>query len=390
MKPTEIYALPTEFAENIHWASQELLQDVFEIDGLRYFDFDDGGAPDAETDLMVLRKLSMHVDSDNWISLHTLEFKGVPFAVVNHHATDRSSDRNDVSVTDVTTYEAARRWLLSLMEKGLDAGVVVDPNEDLKLEFDGAELAFVGGAARLVPHSHVGLHTGAAIFDDRLLVGRFNDEIRPLTGTEEFEKGLHSPAMAARALDIIGSAMIADRKVDVGEMASETRWICGFFLADNETYVALVDVSPIDRRPCYWFDDVRIKRVGFAPMYDLVEEFHTNGRVDVESQAARNYAAAFGLTEKETSIAVGRVAQTGCDFLKAAVSEIRKREDVPAGFDLEDDVWVHARLLSETPILVRYGLGQTAGLKYAEQMWQTWQDRKQRLQVASEAAPAMA
>ncbi|NTF23585.1 hypothetical protein G6L37_35010 [Agrobacterium rubi] len=389
MKPTEIYALTTEHAENLHWASQELLQDVFEIDGLRHFDFDDHGEPDAETDLMLHRKLSMHVDSNNWVSLHTLEFKGVPFAVVNHLGTDHSGNTNDAYVTDAATYEAARNWLLSLMNKSLDAGSLVDPGKELELDFKGAELALVRGVPRLVPHSHVGLHTGVAIFDEKLLVDRFNDEIRPLTGTDEFKKGLHSFAMADRALDIIRSAMVADRTVDVGELANQNTWLSGFFLADGETYVARVVVRPIDQRPSYWFDDVWIKRVGFAPMFDLVEEFHRNARVDVTTDAARNYAETFGLTDEETSIAIGRVAQTGWDFLTAAVNEIRKREIVPPGFDLEDEQWVHARLLTETPMVARYGLGRAPSLNYAEQMWERWQviQRTKAVDVDAGSAP---
>ncbi len=369
MKPSEVYALPTEYAENLYWSDQDLLQDVFAIEGLRHFDFEEE-KKDALSDLMLNRKLYLALDSDNFLSLYVLEFCGVPFAVVNHLATEHSGNDNDVSVTDRDTYEAARDWLMSKMRKGIDAGLLVDADEELKLDFKGARIANVRGQVRLLPRSHVGFHTGVAIFDDKAVSEGYADKIRPVEKDPGFSGGISSPKVAGIAATIIADAVIAERKVLVGEFATQNRWIACFFQADGETYAATVEASGLYEKPVHWEHRVAIERVGFAPMYDLVESFHNEGRIDLESKAATDYAEAFGLTQDEANMAIGLVAQGGGDFLEAAVAVIKGRPQVPEEFDT-DDMWIHARLLAEDNKRVLYGLGQMPSVRKAAEAWET-------------------
>ncbi len=377
MKPSEIYALPTDHSENLYWADQEMLQDVFSIDGLKGFDFDETSdgretTEDEETDLMVRRKLHLGLDSNNWLSLHTIEFRGVPFAVVNRLATDHSGNDNDVSVTDRDTYEAARDWVLSKMNKGLDVGMLVDADQEMKLAFKGAALTSIGGQVRLLPRMHVGFHTGVAIFDKAALDAGYAKKLYPLKKDPAFAGGLSSPAAAAVAASIVADAVIADRKVIVGEFATQNCWIACFFQADGETYAATVEASGLYEKAIHWEHRVRIERVGFAPMYDLVESFHTDGRIDLGSKAATDYADAFGLTQHEANMAIGAVAKGGGDFFEAAVALIKERQPRPEGYDM-DDMWIHARLLSENNKLAFYGLGRMPSVRQAVEAWESRQ-----------------
>jgi hypothetical protein len=376
VKPLEIYALPTEYAENLYWSNQELLQDVFAIEGLRHFDFADEKG-DEPSDLMLNRKLYLALDSDNFLSLYVLEFRGVPFAVVNHLATEHSGNDNDVSVTDRDTYEAARDWLMSKMRKGIDAGLLVDADEELKLDFKGARIANVRGEVKLLPRSHVGFHTGVAIFDEKAVAAGYSEKLHPLEKDQAFAGGLRSPKVAGIAASIIAEAVIADRKVMVGEFATPSRWIACHFQADGETYAATVEAPGLYEKPIHWENRVEIERLGFAPMYDLVESFHNEGRIDLNSKAATDYAEAFGLTQDEANMAIGAVAQGGGDFLEAAVAVIKQRRPAQDGFDM-NDMWIHARLLSETPKLVRYGLGQMPSVQKAVEAWEVRQKMMKR------------
>jgi hypothetical protein len=376
VKPSEIYALPSDYTENLYWADQEMLQDVFSIEGLRHFDFEDA-QKDEESDLMVHRKLYLALDSYNFLSLYTLEFRGVPFALVNHLGTDHSGNDNDVSVTDRDTYEAARAWLLSKMNKGIDAGLLVDADQELKINFKGAAVTNIGGQVRLLPRSHVGFHTGIAIFDEKVVAAGYSEKLHPLEKDPSFAGGLSSPKAAGIAASIVADAVIADRKVMVGEFATPSRWIACLFRADGETYAATVDAPGLYEKPVHWEHRVEIERLGFAPMYDLVESFHNEGRIDLDSKAATDYAEAFGLTQDEASMAIGAVAQGGGDFLEAAVAVIKQRQPAQDGFDM-DDMWIHARLLSETPRLVRYGLGQMPSVQKAVEAWEVRQKMMKR------------
>ncbi len=382
MKPIEIYALPTEYAENLYWADQEMLEDVFSIEGLRHFDFDDE-QKDEPSDLMLNRKLYLAIDSNNSVGIYALEFRGVPFAVVNHLGTDHSGNDNDVSVTDRNTYETARAWLLSKMHKGIDAGLLVDADQELKLDLSGAAIANVNGHVRLMHRSHVGLHTGVAIFDEKAVFAGYEAKLRPVEKDPRYSGGISSPTAAGVAADIIADAVIADRKVLVGEFVTRDRWLACLFLADGETYAATVEATGLYDKHVHWEHRVEIERVGFAPMYDLVESFHANGTIDLESKAATDYAEAFGLTKREANMAIGAVAQGGGDFLDAAVAVIKERQPRPEGFDMED-MWIHARLLSGAPKLVRYGLGQMPSVRHAAEAWET----RQKIQRKRDLAPA--
>lgn len=369
MKPSEIYKLPNdEYSQNLYWADQELLQDVFEIEGLKYFDFDEEDR-DQPSDLMLHRKLYLALDSDNFLSLYVLEFHGVPFAVVNHLATEHSGDDNNVSVTDRDTYEAARDWLLNKMRKGIDPRMLVDADEELKLDFQGARIATVRGEVKLLPRLHVGFHTGVAIFDEKAVSEGYAAKIRPVEKDPQFSGGISSPKVAWIAAEIIADAVIADRKVMVGEFATQDRWIACFFQADGETYAATVNAKGLYEKPVHWEHRVSIERVGFAPMFDLVESFHTDGTIDLGSKAATDFAEAFGLTQEEANMAIGLVAQGGGDFLEAAVVVIRERTPMPEDF-AGDVMWVHARLLTEDNKRVLYGLGSMPSVSKAIEAWE--------------------
>jgi hypothetical protein len=384
VKPSEIYALPTEYSENLYWSDHDLLQDVFAIEGLKYFEFEEENR-DEPSDLMLNRKLYLALDSDNFLSLYVLEFRGVPFAVVNHLAAEHSDNDNDVSVTDRDTYEAARDWLMSKMRRGIDAGMLVDADEELKLDFKGARIATVRGEVKLMRRSHVGFHTGVAIFDEKAVSEGYAAKIRPVEKEPEYSGGLSSPKVAGIAASIIADSVIADRKVLVGEFATQDRWIACFFQADGETYAATVDASGLYEKHVYWEHRVSIERVGFAPMFDLVESFHTEGRIDLESKAATDYAEAFGLTQDEANMAIGLVAQGGGDFLEAAVAVIRERTPMPEDF-AGDLMWVHARLLTEDNKRVLYGLGSMPSVNKAIEAWELRLRMVERHKAEREAA----
>jgi hypothetical protein len=384
VKPSEIYALPTEYSENLYWSDQDLLQDVFAIEGLKYFEFEEENR-DEPSDLMLNRKLYLALDSDTFLSLYVLEFRGVPFAVVNHLAAEHSDNDNDVSVTDRDTYEAARDWLMSKMRRGIDAGMLVDADEELKLDFKGARIATVRGEVKLMRRSHVGFHTGVAIFDEKAVSEGYAAKIRPVEKEPEYSGGLSSPKVAGIAASIIADSVIADRKVLVGEFATQDRWIACFFQADGETYAATVDASGLYEKHVYWEHRVSIERVGFAPMFDLVESFHTEGRIDLESKAATDYAEAFGLTQDEANMAIGLVAQGGGDFLEAAVAVIRERTPMPEDF-AGDLMWVHARLLTEDNKRVLYGLGSMPSVNKAIEAWELRLRMVERHKAEREAA----
>jgi hypothetical protein len=387
VKPTEIYALPSEHSENLYWASQELLQEVFDIEGLEWFDFDVD--KDADSDLMLHRKLSMDIDSNNWVSLHTLEFKGIPFAIVNHLGTDHSGNTDDAFVTDRETYEAARAWLVAMMKKDLESGKLVDPEEDLAIRFHGARLVSVRGNVRLVPPSHVGLHEQVAIFDEQAVLDGFDAKAGGIGSDPGHGGSLTSPKGMSLAAEVIGDAVIADRKVAVGEFVDKDTWLACLFLADGEAYAARIVGKDLNTSPVAWRDKVLIERVGFAPVYDLLESYHQTGKIDLKSKAATDYAEAFGMTETEVNMALGAVAQGGGDCLEAAVAVIRERADVPEGFDYKDVWGVHARLLAETPEVVRYGLGSMPSLGHAKDAWDSYQKLQQRrMELAAAAAPA--
>lgn len=369
MKPSEIYKLPNDdFSQNLYWADQDMLQDVFGIEGLRHFEFDEEDR-DEPSDLMQHRKLYLALDSDNFLSLYVLEFRGVPFAVVNHLATEHSGNDNDVSVTDRDTYEAARDWLTIKMRKGIEAGMLVDADEELKLDFKGARIATVRGETKLLRRSHVGFHTGVAIFDEEAVSEGYAAKIRPVEKDPQFSGGISSPKVAWIAAEIIADAVIADRKVMVGEFATRDRWIACFFQADGETYAAAVEASGLYEKPIHWEHRVLIERVGFAPMFDLIESFHTNGTINLESKVVTDYAEAFGLTREEANTAIGLVAQGGGDFLEAAVAVIRERTPMPEDF-AGDVMWVHARLLTEDSKRVLYGLGTMPSVSKAIEAWE--------------------
>ncbi|MNU47200.1 hypothetical protein D3C71_360820 [compost metagenome] len=384
VKPSEIYKLPNDdYSQNLYWADQDLLQDVFGIEGLRHFEFEEE-EKDEPSDLMQHRKLYLALDSDNFLSLYVLEFRGVPFAVVNHLATEHSGNDNDVSVTDRDTYEAARDWLMNKMRKGVDAGMLVDADEELKLDFKGARIATVRGEVKLLPRSHVGFHTGVAIFDEEAVSEGYAERIRPIEKDPGFSGGLSSPKVAGIAADIIADAVIADRKVLVGEFATQNRWIACFFQADGETYAATVEASGLYDKPVHWEHRVSIERVGFAPMFDLIESFHTAGVIDLESKTATDYAEAFELTQDEANMAIGLVAQGGGDFLEAAVAVIRERTPMPEGFG-GDVMWVHARLLTEDNKRVLYGLGSMPSVAKAIEAWELRLSMIERDKAAREA-----
>jgi hypothetical protein len=385
VKPSEIYALPTEYSENLYWSDQDLLQDVFAIEGLKYFEFEEENR-DEPSDLMLNRKLYLALDNDTFLSLYVLEFRGVPFAVVNHLAAEHSGNDNDVSVTDRDTYEAARDWLMGKMRRGIDAGMLVDADEELKLDFKGARIANVRGEVKLLRRSHVGFHTGVAIFDEKAVSEGYAEKIHPVAKDPGFSGGLSSPKVAGIAATIISDAVIADRKVMVGEFATQNRWIACFFEADGETYAATVEASGLYEKHVHWENRVEIERVGFAPMYDLVESFHTEGRIDLESRAATDYAEAFGLTQDEVNVAIGLVAQGGGDFLEAAVAVIKDRQPRPEEFS-GDDMWIHARLLSEDNKRVLYGLGQMPSVSKAIEAWEVRQKMMKRHQEERAASP---
>lgn len=369
MKPSEIYKLPNDdYSQNLYWADQDLLQDVFGIEGLRHFEFEEEDK-DEPSDLMQHRKLYLALDSDNFLSLYVLEFRGVPFAVVNHLATEHSGNDNDVSVTDRDTYEAARDWLMNKMRKGVDAGMLVDADEELKLDFKGARIATVRGEVKLLRRSHVGFHTGVAIFDEEAVSEGYAERIRPVEKDPGFSGGLSSPKVAGIAAEIIADAVIADRKVLVGEFATQNRWVACFFQADGETYAATVEASGLYDKPVHWEHRVSIERVGFAPMFDLIESFHTDGTINLGSKTATDYAEAFGLTQEEANMAIGLVAQGGGDFLEAAVAVIRERTPMPEDFG-GDVMWVHARLLTEDNKRVLYGLGSMPSVAKAIEAWE--------------------
>lgn len=386
MKPSEIYKLPNDgYSRNLYWADQNMLQDVFGIEGLRHFEFEEEDE-DEPSDLMQHRKLYLALDSDNFLSLYVLEFRGVPFAVVNHLATEHSGNDNEVSVTDRDTYEAARDWLTVKMRKGIDAGMLVDADEELKLDFKGARIATVRGETKLLPRSHVGFHTGVAIYDEEAVSEGYAERIRPIEKDPGFSGGISSSKVAWLAAEIIADAVIADRKVMVGEFATRDRWVACFFQADGETYAATVNAKGLYEKPVHWVHRVSIERVGFAPLFDLVESFHTVGTIDLGSKAAIDFAEAFGLTQEEANMAIGLVAQGGGDFLEAAVAVIRERTPMPEDF-AGDVMWVHARLLTEDSKRVLYGLGTMPSVSKAIEAWEVRLRMIER-DKAKSAAPA--
>jgi hypothetical protein len=381
MKPSEIYALPTDYVENLFYADGEILQEIFAIDGLRSFDFEDEDQ-NGETELMIHRKADLSIDSNNWVGLHTVEFNKVPFALAKKLSTDHSGNDVDGYVTDEKTFEAARAWILAKMRKGLEDGMLVDPDVDLELDFDGAALANVRGNVRLIHASHTSHHAGIPIFDEAAVVREYESRIRPLEAEPGYVGGLTSAKGGAAAVDIILDAVIAEKKVRVGEWANANLWIAGFFVADGETYRVGVSKSGLMEKATNWHRDIHITRVGFSPMFDLIESFHNEGKVDLDSKAAVEYGKAFDLTEEEVNYVVGRVAQGDVrDFLTAAVDAVSDRD--PAA-DKRDDWIVHATLLTENPKLAVYGFGQTTGIAGARSMFDSWQKIRQR--HAGEAA----
>lgn len=378
MKPTEIYALPNDYSENLFYASQEVLQEVFPIDGLRHFDFENEPRH-GESELMLHRKLQHTIDQNNWVSLQVLEFNKKPFAIISHLGTDHSGNEYEVFVTDRETYEAAMEWLQSRMRKDFNESLLVSEDEDLRLDFAAAALSTVRGQVRLMDRNHVGLHTGVAIFDEEVVSEGYVSKFRPL-GHEVY---LDLARVAEDAAQLIADAVISDRKVIVGEFIDQDSWLACLFQADGETYAVTVNGKDIRSKDVHWYNRINVERVGFAPMYDLVESFHETGKIDLDSEAAKGYADAFGLTSKEANMAIGAVAQGAGDFLEAAVVVLSDRKPTPDGFDI-DPIWIHARLLAENPKLAKYGLGQMPSLKYASTMWARWQA----IQVAKAEAPA--
>lgn len=382
MTPNEIYELPAEKAANFHYIERHLLADVFAIEGFRGFDPVEHMGFNAVSDLMLMQKLSFRSKSDNHTSVSVLEFKGVPFAVVS----SGSADLHDIRVTNATTFAAARDWVIVQMNDQAFKPLIVSAEKDIGINLHGAAITRVDGKMRMLSSRHIGLHSGVAIFDEEVVRRRFRAEIAPLQDARHFDMGVLSPEIGDKAVDIILAAAIADRKVIVGERVDESLWLAGFFLADGETYAAVVG-SPGLRPGPHWSDQVEISRVGYAPMFELIEEFHAHGRVNISASAAKDYAAAFGLSDIEASMAIGYVAQTGHDFLTAAVKELQGRHKTKPSGPFDGAVWTQARLLTETPALARYGLGMTASLNHARQLHNRWLEVHERNVETASRAP---
>lgn len=376
MKPSDIYALPPNFEETLYWAQSSIIEDVFNIDNLDDMEFDEYEKDNCP--LMLMRKLDLSIDSNNWVSVHSVEFDGVPFAVVNHLGTDHSGNNNDVAVTDKATYEKAKAYVLSKIVKPFQEQDVVDIDAELDWSLHGAHIAKFGDETRLVQAHHVGYHAGTPVFDAQALEEAFDKNIRNSKESTDYADGLRSAKMAKIAVEIISDAILADRKLMIGEFCNDKKWVAGFFLADGEVYVASVTAHNLSTDSFYWHRKLDIKRICSGRYYDIIASYIGSGSVDKHDPMVKDFAEAFQLSHSEVEHAVNLVTQgTGGDLLSAAVKTIKLRDEVPSDYQA-GNLWVHARLLAETPRLVFFGFGDTGGIDHAKELWASRQAREAR------------
>lgn len=373
MKPSDIYAMPPDLEETLYWVNEDIVTDVFNLDSIRELELNEYEKDNSP--LTFVRKSQLMIDSNNWVSLHSAVYEGVPFAAICHNGNDHSGNDNDVVITDKATYDLAKAYVLSKLMKPLLDEDVVDPDKDLDWNMSGAVLGNFPDGTRLARRLHVGFHTGTPVFDEEALKQAFETQLRPLAADPDYEKGLHSKKGAAAALDIIWKSTMAQDRIEIGEWSGEKAWVAGFFLGDNEVYSSRIAGYDLQQRTFHWSRNVKIDRVCSPSMWDAMKRYVDDRSIDYKDPGIIDFKESFGLTDEEVDLSMFLVTQgIGDDFLSAAVERIKDRTDVPEDFRMHS-AFIHARLLSEDPSLVRFGLADMAGVRYAKEYWEKVKDK---------------
>jgi hypothetical protein len=374
MKPSEIYRLPTKYVEDWYSTSDDMIDSVFSLGGsYNGIHWDDR---DEETPFKVHRKLDLTLTQDeSWVYIETLEFDGVPFAVVNRLSTEHSGPDHEAVVTDRATFEKARTHVIAAMHAKQDEDLFADPESEIEWDLHGAVIARFGDEVRLAHRGDVGFASEIPAFDREKMERDFNAKVRPID-LPNIEKGLHSELGRKLAFEILEDAILRGRKTMVGEFRRDTRWFAGFYETDDVVYDIHADSYRLGKDATYWASTISIGYLCHGNFYDVLDRMAKTGEADLADPALVDLQTSFELTDQETLQVLTEVVYgTKGDLLEASVETLCAREVVPEKFaGMDHSVFGVARVLAEDQEMIRFGLGGMASLKYARDYWNRYQE----------------
>lgn len=385
MKPSEIYSLPTTHVKAWYDASDDMIDSVFNLrgsyDGMPYGYEEGDGSP-----FKVHEKLDLTLTSnEEWLYIEVLEFAGVPFAVTSRLSTEHSGTDHEAVVTDRVAFEKARTHVINAIFNNRSDDLFADPEADIEWDLHGAVVARFGDEVRLVRQSDVGYGSAAPAFDRAKMERDFASKLRPLA-LPPSEKGLRSELGRDLAFEILGDAVLRGRKTMVGEFVRDTRWFGGFYETDDIVYEIFADSYDLGKEAAHWPSAIKIGYLCHGRYYDVLDKLVKTGEIDFSDSSVVDLQTSFDLTPDETAEILRRVSKGHGDFLELAVETLMAREDIPEKFvGMDHQVFGVARVLSEDPEMIRFGLGPMQSLSYAKKYWDDYQAILEKRQAAEAA-----
>jgi hypothetical protein len=390
MKPSEIYRLPTKQIDSWYSANDDMIDSVLNLGGA--YNGIDWDARDEETPFKVLRKLDLTLThNESWVYIEVLEFDGVPFAVVNRLSTEHSGPDHEAVVTDRTTFEKARSYVIAAMHDKQDEDLFADPEAEIEWDLHGAIIARYGDEVRLAHRSDVGFVPDKPAFDREKMERDFDAKVRPID-LPRVEKGLHSQLGRELAFEILSDAILRGRKTMVGEFVHDTKWFAGFYETDDYVYEVYANSYTLGKDAAYWASTIDIGYLCHGKFYDALDKIARTREADLADPALVDLRTSFDLTDEETVQVLADVAHgRKTDFVEAAVETLWRREIAPERFaGMDHPIFEQARVLAEDPEMARFGLGGMSSVKYARDYWNRYQQtvEKREADAAAKAAEA--
>jgi hypothetical protein len=287
MTPNEIYALPTIGTDNWFDYWNEIAENAL---GLAAWDNNEALQAADSGRLVVNTKLDINFDGDRGVTIRSLEFDGVPFALYLTGGRG-GSDKRDVVVTDRGAWKRAKAHALTLIAETAEfTDTEASADDDLLNGYYGARIVRFGSDVRLVKSDHVHPISGSPVFDDLAYDAEFDRVIRPLGEELGYESGLGDPRMMTAAVDTMRKGIIG-RAIHFESAVTDGQRLVGASVVDGQTFMHSLGTSGSHYT---WKRGGYTRMVGPASMLGTYEAFYSGRGVSLDDPYVVELAAAFG------------------------------------------------------------------------------------------------